>query len=269
MKHQQLLEKLAARHLVQAMDEDLARLVWSAMTFHADDPGAQRDYVLSRLLARWNAALLATDDEVAPIYRDKVVVALATLLHKYGYAEPSITDRAIDAIDALNDAVALDDHFYRRSASFSDELQTTPTPLSRRPGQPDHTTFYRARDVISIQLDGRYYAGYVHRLARINESPIVEFYETWFSKLPTLDDLAAVPAHGERFNDGSVRVSLFSVSGIKYQPDPANQVTLIAACVPEPPDNSHLKESIGLFTVKDIFGIQQQLRGIASQEAVR
>ncbi|UMZ13895.1 hypothetical protein I9018_09405 [Pseudomonas sp. MPFS] len=261
MKHQQLLEKLAARHLVQALDEDLARLAWRAMVAQQQGhQGSLNNAVLPSLLARWNCVLLADESQVAPLYRHKAWLALATLLHKYGLAEPSITARAVEAIEELNRAVALGDKFHQRSQEFSAGLQAPPVALARKPALPDSITFYRAGDVLAIQLEGRFYAAYVHRLGSINESPIIEFYAQVFDQVPTLEQLQQTPAQGELYNDGIRRKSLYGVSGIKFQPDPAGQVTLIAACVAHPPDSSHLAPSVGLYAVSDILRIQDTIR---------
>ncbi|MCU7645377.1 hypothetical protein [Pseudomonas piscis] len=263
MKHQQLLEKLAARHLVQALDEDLARLTWKAMVAQQHGhQGPRIDAVLPGLLARWNCVLLADESQVAPLYRHKAWLALATLLHKYGLAEPGITARAVEAIEELNRAVALGDKFHQRSQEFGAGLQAPPVALARKPALPDSVTFYRAGDVLAIQLESRFYAAYVHRLGSINESPIIEFYAQVFDQVPTLEQLQQAPAQGELYNDGIRHKSLYCVSGIKYQPDPANQLTLIAACVANPPDSRHLASSVGLYALSDILRIQGTIRSL-------
>jgi hypothetical protein len=201
--------------------------------------------------------LQAEDSVASALYRHKTAVALAILLHKYGIADDTLIARANVGIDALNDAVALSDDFHRKSDALKAAfLRTSPAPLKRAPSLPDSLTFYRAGDVVSYQLDGSYYAAYVHRCARINESPIIEFYDAVFDHVPDVAELAGKRAKGARYNDGSERVSKFSVSGMKFMPDPAGQVMLVKACVDEMPDNGHLKESSGVYTVSDIFQIQ-------------
>lgn len=268
MKHSQLLDKLAAKHLVQTLDEDIARLVWLAMAMEKHSEQASRiDAVLPPLLARWNSVFQADEQQVAPLYRHKAWLALATLLHKYGLADHAITTQALAAISELNRAVALDDSFYRRSDEFIADLQSPPAALARKPSLPDDTTFYRARDVIAIELDGRFHAAYVHRLARINESPIIEFYAGTFDHVPTLEALEQLPAQGQTYNNGTQRRSLHSVSGIKFQPDPANQITLVAACIVSPPDRSQLAPPVGLHSVSDIFKIQDTIRALFNARA--
>ncbi|KAF1051648.1 MAG: hypothetical protein GAK43_02322 [Stenotrophomonas maltophilia] len=109
-------------------------------------------------------------------------------------ADSAITSQAITALNELNRAVALDDAFARRADEFVQGLQSPPALLTRKPALPDHITFYRARDVLAIHLDGRFHAAYVHELARINECPIIEFYAQAFDHLPTLDELESLPA---------------------------------------------------------------------------
>ncbi|MCL1918614.1 MAG: hypothetical protein FWG14_09925 [Peptococcaceae bacterium] len=257
MKHQQLLDKLAAKTLVKALDEDLARLVWRSMTgTHSATVESQLEYVLPKLLDRWNAVLLASDEGVSPLYKAKTILAMVTLLHKYGFADPALTEQALVAIDELNEAVALSDEFYRRSPMFKNELREAPTPLKRKPPYQDGMTFYRAEDVIALQLDGHYYAAYVRELAGTNECPVIEFYGHVFDHVPTINELVGLPAQG--YSDGTI--ARFSVSGIKYQPDPANQITLVGACSAEIPDSSQLDKPVGLYVVTDIFSIQHTIR---------
>ena len=246
----------------ETLDNDLARLVWRGMVDHGFGRiDSVLEYVLPRLFSRWNCVLEAPDDEVSPLYRNKTWLALATLLHKYGLADAQITAHALLAIDELNDAVALSDSFFHRSEAFKAELGEAPKPRTRKPSMPDSITFYRARDVISIQLDGRYYAAYVLGCAYTNASPVLEFYDGVFDRRPNLEEIVALPARGETFTtDPRPHVARFSVSGIKYEPDPANQITLIGACVPTPPDNSALRKRDSMDASSDIFDIQRTIR---------
>lgn len=261
MKHQQLLDHLAAKHLVQTLDEDLARVIWWAMVGEKHSKTISRlDATLPPLLARWNSVLQADAAQVAPLYRHKAWLALATLLHRYGLADSHITAQAVTAIGELNREVALSDTFCRRSEEFAESLRKAPVPLTRKPTLPDSTTFYRAHDVITIHLDGKYYAAYVHHLTRINESPIIEFYAHAFDEVPTLEQIQQCPAQGLLYDNGTRYKSLYSVSGIKFQPDPANQITLVAACVLNPPDSRHLSTPDWHHTVLNIFSIQDTIR---------
>ncbi len=260
--HAQALKKLAADTLVQTLDEDVARLLGHAMArgkhaAGATDPAA---FVLPPLLRRWNCVLQAGDATATPRYRDTAAVALAIVLHKYGIADDAVNARADAGIDALNDAVALSDDFHRKTDAIKSALlRTPPVPLRRAPGQPDNLSFHRAGDVVSFQLDGRHHAAYVHGCARTNESPIVEFYDAVFDRLPTFAELAGTLARGVPCNDGRRHVSKFSVSGMKFVPDPAGQVVLVKAAVEAGPDNRALAPSVGLYTVSDIFQLQSQV----------
>src|SRR5258708_17969693 len=86
-------------------------------------------------------------------------------------------------------------------------LDTPPAPPKRSPGLPDSLTFYRAADVVAMELDGRFHALYVHGCARTNQSPIVEFYDAVFDHVPQMAELADVRARGRRYNDGVDRKS--------------------------------------------------------------
>ena len=260
MTHQQITDKLAARHLVQSMEEDIARLSWEAITFdknkYIDD---QLSHILPKLLLRWNCVLDADNGDVSEGYKQKTIVALITLLHKYGYANTELTAKGFKAIDAINDAVLLSDDFFRKPEEIKQVLSAAPVPLKRKPSIPDSITFYRAKDVISFQLGKRFYAAYIQTLSAPNESPVLEFYDAVFDKVPNLQELEKVPAKGERYQDGTDRTARFSVSGLKFLPDLAHQIQLVSACVENKPSGEHLQKAIGLYTVGDLFSIQESI----------
>lgn len=169
MKHQQILDKLAARFLVQALDESFARaMTWgiTAKEFSLD----LQNQIWQKILSRWNCVLQEKDTkEVRAAYKQKTILAMAVIAHKYGLNIDSILPQALAAIDALNAAVELSDDFERRSPQIKAFLQTPPQPLKRRPVMPDNITFFRPQDVVSIQSRKRFYAAYVHRDTGINE----------------------------------------------------------------------------------------------------
>jgi hypothetical protein len=268
--HAQALDKLAARTLVQNLEEDIARQLGSTLAYAKYDRAIAADpaaHALVPLLRRWNCVLQAGADAASPIYRDKTAVALAILLHKYGIADAAIAARADAANDALNTKVALSDDFHRRSDAIKTMfLRTAPAPLKRAPGHPDSLSFHRAADVVSMQLDGRYYAAYVHGCVNPNESPIIEFYDAVFDHVPSLAELTGRRAKGQRYDDGSESVSKYSVAGMKFMPDPAGQIVLVKACVETAPDNAHLPQGVGLFTVSDIFDIQGSVGRMFGQD---
>lgn len=259
MTHQQVLDKLAAKHLVKSIDDDLASLTFNAMCFEKQDTNKQLLYILPKLLNRWNC-VLKSDEEVSNIYKQKTVLALSILLHKYGFKDNDITSKAVSAIDELNINVVLSDDFFRKTEEIKKLLTSAPLPLKRKPAFVESITFYRKMNVISIQLENNFYGAYIHEISGVNESPILEFYDGVFDKIPSFNELKNLPAKGQLYNDGTERISLHSVYGMKHQPDLANQIQLIRACVDTPPSNSHLKESIGLHTVSDLFEIQKTIK---------
>ena len=258
MKHQQILDKLAARFLVQALDESFAR----AMNWSMPTKGGSLDMqnqVWQQILSRWNCVLQEEDKkEVSAAYKQKTILAMAVIAHKYGLNIDSILPQALVAIDALNAAVELSDDFERRS-QIKAFLQTPPQPLKRRPIMPDNITFFRPQDVVSIQYQKRFYVAYVHCDTGINECPVIEFYDGVFDHVPNLEEVQKLPARGAHYQDGRVRISRYAVAQMKYLPDPANQVKLIAAAVAQPPSSKHLETSIGLYALTDIFALQKAL----------
>lgn len=252
MTHKQILESLSASKVVQAIDEDLARLTFRALCFKSEDE--QCGAILSQLLLRWNCILQA-EEGISDNYKNITVLAIAVLLHKYGYAEATLTDRALRAIDLLNKSVALSDHFFHRSGEIKKFICSEPVRLKRRPSQPESVTFYRPKDLISIQLEQKFYAAYIHSDSGVNESPVIEFYNGVFDHQPTIDEVVNLPAIGNQYQDDTERVSYFRISGMKFLPDPANQIQLIASAIDKVPNQGDLQESIGLYCMEDLFSI--------------
>ena len=268
MKHKQITDKIGFQQLNEAIEDDLIRLVTRGMSFR--NGGSIDDvesYVLPLMLTRWNCLLLA-ETGLAKYYKEKVYVTLATLLHKYGLSDKNITDKAIEAIDVLNDDVVLSDDFFRKSSQIKEFLKTKPTILKRKPSRQKNTTFFRENDLVSINLDGTYYIAFIHKLTGVNESPIIEFYNETFDIPPKLEDIKSKKARGLQYNDGMVHASKFAIYGMKYQPDLANQIHLLSSSENSTmaPDSSHLGESIGLFTVSNLFTIQDTIRKMFSEQ---
>jgi hypothetical protein len=259
MTHQQILDKVAAKSLVSSIDEDLARLTWMAMTSHGQT-SEQMTYIFSRLFMRWNCVLEADSQDISNLYKHKTSIVIAVILHKYGYADSEVTSKALNAVDKLNDAVALSDDFFRKSNEIKQFLKSTQTIFKRRHAMQDSITFYRNNDVISIQLNNKFYAAYIHCPHEPNEIPIIEFYDAVFNKIPTMKMLEKIIAKGQKYNDGVERVSRFAISGMKYMPDLANQIKLVSACIQEPPSNVHLERSVGLYESSDIFEMQRNIK---------
>jgi hypothetical protein len=254
MRHQQILDKLASRELVGAVDEDLARWIGDKMLGHCGSQADLQQMVLPPVLARWRCLLDA--DNVANHLKNVAWVALATLLHKYGFAEQDITAKALTAIDDLNREVVLSDAFARQSDAIKALLRSTPTPRTRRPPRPKPITFLRPGDAVSIQLDGYFYAAYVLELHRDRGGsfPVIEFYEGRFERLSAAQDLRG-RAMASQY--GGAR---FGVIGLTYLPDPANQVVLITSGSVDPPQGAPPRPHRGLWTLTDIMRLQDYVR---------
>ncbi|OKK15994.1 hypothetical protein AMK16_24945 [Streptomyces sp. CB00455] len=257
MRHQQVLDKLAARGHVRALDEELARWVGGQMLL----PGLSHEELAHRVippvLARWRCLL--DSEEVRPATKDVVRVALATLLHKYGFQDAAVTAQAVAAVDALNRAVVLSDAFERRSEDIKQLLGTPPAPLSRRPASARSLTFLRVGDVLSIELDGAFHAAYVWQVTGLNEAPVIEFYCGTFTRPPALADLAGREAARP---GGRAR---FLVDGLTYLPDPAHQVRAVAAAHGQGPRGGEPGPAQGLYTMTDILTLQRHIGELRAQ----
>lgn len=134
VKHQQILDKLAARGLVRAMDEELARWVKHQMLYPGRSRAEVERGVIPPVLLRWRCLLDAED--IGAATKNVTRVALATLLHKYGFQDPGTTAGALAAVDELNRQVVLSDAFERQSPEIKKLLESAPVPLTRRPRAP-------------------------------------------------------------------------------------------------------------------------------------
>jgi hypothetical protein len=261
MNHKQILTSLAARGLVKSIDEDLRTLIKKA-TLSKLNHEKQLDYILPKLFLRWNCVLNIKSKKYE-LYKEKTWLALAVLLHQYGFSIDKITKNAIKSIDEINKKVALSDSFFRKSNNIKTFLKTKPKPLTKAPNRPDEITFYRAEDIISFQLKNKFYIAYIHEICGINETPIIEFYDTVLNKLPSLEIIKKLKkANGDQYK----RAAKYYVSGIKYLPDPANQIHLICGCRSEKPLTNHLEKPIGQYTVTDIFEIQNIIKADFSKK---
>jgi hypothetical protein len=263
INHQIILKALSAHNLVDSMNTDLALLtIRSLSELKWGRIPNQISYVLPKLLLRWNCVLQAKSTEVTKNYKAKTSLALAVLLHKYGFTDAKLTKEAIAAIDYLNDTVALGDVLYHKTSEIKALLLSTPISLKRAPAFPKETnTFYREGDILSFQLGQHFYAVYVHG-ASGRGSSIWEFYDAVFSKLPTLDQLKNVSAKGQFFNDGTQGRALFKIFGTQFSVDPANQILLIDSAIANKPSHHHLGAGIGSDggAGVDLFSLQEHLQ---------
>ncbi len=252
MNHQQILGNLSSR-IVDPIVYDVSRLTsWEMLGSNRSDHEKISSRVVSQILLRWNCVLQAPGDEVAKNYKDQTSLALAVVLHKYGFHVPSLIKRAIKAIDILNKEVALSDNFFRKSVAIKEFIVDLPRPLNRRPSTQKDITFWRAGEVASIKIGKLFYAVYVHEIFGSHEAPIVELYDFASPLMPTAADLLHSRAKGGPYNDGVDRIERFAVYGMRDIPDMANQFHLVASNVP-PPSNDHLGEAVGSYVVSDVF----------------
>lgn len=265
MKHQQALDKLAARFVIKSIDEDITRLMIKGMSFLKNKSITNlNSYIIPLLLNRWNCVLLANNG-LEKNYKETVTVALALLLHKYGLSDTEITEKAIKSIDVLNKNVALSDDFFRKSKDIKSLVSSIPKPLTKKPNRIESITFYRAKDIISIQYKEKYYCAYILQITGVNESPILEFYDIIFDKKPQLKDLKNIKkARGKKLNDGKIYISRHAIYGMKNLPDLANQVHLIGSCIDikNAPNNSHLETPTGIYTVSNLFSLQKTIHSL-------
>lgn len=254
MTHQQILDKLD-RGITESVTRDMCRLIgWQMLGKRQPDPV----YIGNKFFERWDCALNASPDEVTEAYRNLLTLTITVLFHKYGYAYPNLTRKAIHAVDALNDAVVTSDAFFRQSDNIKSFLQTTPVKLTKRPPEGRSVTFFRQGDVVSVKYDHKYCAAYIHYNYHDNEAPVIEFYDRVFDRQPEYEQLVDAKAWGSA---GQIsRYCVFHMTDLK---DRANQIHLIKACA-EPPSNEHLEKTIGHWTGSDIFEIQKIIKAVVT-----
>lgn len=258
--HRNVLNHLAGGELVEAIESDVKRCaLWARLS---PDKAAREQAeigaeVIATLMLRWQCILDSDDSITTPLYRHTTALALATALHQQGFHAPALTTRALAAITALNDAVALSDHFHRKSGQIRALLQSAPLMPARRPPHKKSLTLWRAGDVASVQVDHHFHAMYVLDVA--HGAPIVEFYDYLERQPPTMETLRALRARGTPTSDEDSYLDRHALFGLVYQPDPAHQFVLLASAV-DGPDNQHLQRHDGLYVVSDVFRLTQDLR---------
>jgi hypothetical protein len=261
VKHKQILDKLASRELVVSMNADLARSTREMMLTGGGPRADQQRRVLAPVLARWRCLL---DSGSTPAHvKDIARVALATLLHKYGFAEQDVTASALTAVDDLNRGVVLSGAFGRQAAEIKALLCSPPVPRTRRPPRTRAMTFLRPGDVVSIQLDQWFQAAYVIELHSDNGGtfPVIEFYQGRFYRVPAAADLsgrAMARDHGR---------ARFGVDGLTYLPDPAGQVVQVAAGKLAPPQGTSPGLGEGSWIFSDILLLQEQMARLLSRRS--
>lgn len=266
MNHKQLLNHLAAEQLVRAMEYDVSKLTSWAMLGPASVPHETvQTNVISKFFRRWNCACEAPETEVTEVFRRKAWIAAAVTLHKYGFCERRCTECAIEAIDKLNSQVALSDYFSNHLEQAKSLIQSAPVPLKKRPPIPDDITFWRARDVVSYLLDGRYYALYIHDIRPGNTVPLVEFFNIRLDRSPTASDIVGLAAVGGKYNDGIRRIEKYWVHGMRNNPDMANQFRLVQSDCDGSPSKSHLAPAVGKGTITDIFRLPDYVERLFSE----
>jgi hypothetical protein len=256
MTHQQILDKLSAVYMVQSIKEDLKRLTYDAMS---TDRQNCIGYILPRFLLRWNCAL-STKKDIPVSYKHQAILATAVVLHRNGFTDETITTEAIKAIDSINEEKILSDDFLHKSERIKEMITSPPIPLKRKPSLDRITTFYKPNDIISIELEGRFYPAFVHRLTDTNESPVIEFYNGVFDQVPRFKEVVKLPAKGEVYNDGVERIRHLAVFGMKFTLDPAKQVRIIGSSEKRKPANQHLEKPIGSYAVTDLFRLQDIIK---------
>ena len=183
------------------------------------------------------------------------------LLHKYGWpVGEHLIDAACRAMDETLEPRPR--NFEKLRSSLRPLLETPPSPPKRRPRWLKHATQFCAADVMSIRLDGRYYAGYVLRIAtdKSGTRPVVCFYDRVFDEPVTLDALVGCRAKGRVYRDSVVRPDRHALFGLEHLPDPAGQIARIAKGFAEAPDESHLGPAVGLYTASKFTDLQKILR---------
>ncbi len=263
MNHKQILALLPARSIIDAIDDDLTRLLrWKTLA----PPGQVLDHaklsasVVDEMLLRWNCLLLAPEDEASVFLKHQACVALAVSLHRYGFHDQALLQQADAAIDALNREVALSDRFFRQTDAIKAVLAQAPVPLKRKPARHRDQTFWRAGDVASYRLGDRFHAFYVHGIHGANVAPYIEFYDYAEARPATLAELRGCRARGAMFNDGVRRVETCTVHGMCHVPDLANQFRHLGSLPDQAPDRSHLAPPIGEYGFwTDIFLLTQLL----------
>ena len=262
MNHKQILDKMAAGNLVTTLDQEVARLTFTAMAGHKNNwIDNKLDYVITRLMPRWNSLVKHHAQESVRVEIFNIVLAI--ILHKYGFQVQKITDAAIESIERLNKKTILSDSFFHKEDEIKSFLIDKPKELTRYPRQAWPLTYYRPKDIVSFEVDGKYIAAYVYGYS--SSAPIVAFFDLIFEKPPFVEQLVGQRAYGKSYAE-SERPDIkyfekYAINGMTYIPDPAEQITIIASAIDIELDITGMEESNSICThielddVREIFKI--------------
>jgi hypothetical protein len=134
MKYKQILKKISNDQLVDAIERDLNCLLERAFI--------KNDFslVLAKLLSRWDC-VLKEEQNISVHYKHKIWLCISILMHKNGLVDNRLTQKAHQAIDALNNDTVLGDSFFKQSEKIKQALLLPPESLKRKPSRIKDLTF--------------------------------------------------------------------------------------------------------------------------------
>ncbi len=257
MEHNKILKWFKEDDIVSTLNEEITFLIIRARAYAKRDKDLNiSQYVASNLFERWNNIELLNSDKYK-FYKLKIYFIVGVLFHKYGLVDETVTNKAIKALKTLDDNVVTCDKMSKEVPNIIKLLKAKPVELKRNPRNTrSKYTNYRENDIIAIRLNNMFYVAYVHKI-RYN-APIIEFYEVLFNHLPKLSEIKDIKARGFTYQNQEPTIKKYMLDLAIRIPDFANQIHLIGndQNLKLIPDNSHLTQSIGLYSVADVFNIK-------------
>lgn len=244
-------------NIVAALDTEIAAHTSWIMTVRKGGfaTGGLRELV-DQIAGRWQIALDGA--ETPDSYRQQTRLALALLLHKYGWQDARLTKQALAALPML--APQLPEAFERVVARIEDHLRSPTVAPQRRPARIKHAPQFRPGDLLAVRHAGKVYCAFIHEIERDgsgNQYPIIEFFSRVFDRVPSADELKGVTAQGHRYDDGVWRADRYAIIGLDRNPDPAGQIEVLTTNLACAPDGSRLGASVGLYAIRHLFRLPE------------
>lgn len=224
MNYTTLLNNFSTPFLQRAIEEEIIRLTFMAKiaTKHKRATADKEiEQIKHSLLRRWNCLFISKSSKgISAMYKAKAWVTLATVLHKNGYADAVITDNAIRGLNLLYGGrfELLTEHQDKKIQQAIDFLSKPPAFKNKIPKPKSAVTQYRARDLLSIEIEGAFYVALVVGIETLHQHPCLQLLTQVFSEKPSIADIKNWTFQSERE---------YMVCDLHYLPDPANQFQLI------------------------------------------
>lgn len=257
MKHSDFLKYLNG-NVAMALDEEIARITIDLKTGRKSSGNLE---AFRLIYERWDEALACSP---------MVTVVIALIMHSYGWQDKAFTRTAIAAAEILKPDLA--EGFERSFDKFVTLLSRPPKPLSRKPSFPKNLTQYRLHDVIAFRVDRKWHPAHVNKIMRDgsgSEFVGIEFYDFRLANPVWKTEYSTRRALGSFYKDQKWRRTLYLVSGLTRNPDPAGQAIQIADKIEISPNADKLEDPVAGGAFINLHELPEIIRALYRKDSLK